>query len=160
MALPSSSPPENLPERPEHWREWSLDLCQNVVFTEDLRPVEHSPDSSDLFFARGFAELVSVAPVRAMERELPGQESVCRYHYGKMDVSADGFASPVFCTQPHEGDMENFRSIGRPWLFLQGKKDPNERLDEGFAGWIGAYEAPRWTDLLFHSHGAVCRGIV
>lgn len=155
--LPTPTPiPEDIDA--EQRKKWSLDLCQNAIFTAALRPEEHFPEpggpGSD-GFEPGFFELRSTHPIRAVEMPNPEGAEVCRYHYGKITIGANGDARPLFCSLSFS-QQDSFQRTTALIPFVQVEPDSNGQIEHGSTGLLGAYHAPWWTEAIFHTKPRVC----
>lgn len=77
-------------------------------------------------------------------------EEPCRYHWGRLVVSNDGYTRLAVCSTPR-GEPESY--IGA--LNVPGGP-PGE--DETSAWWLGMVHSPLWTEVFFASHREICRG--
>jgi hypothetical protein len=146
--------------------EWTEDLCDNVLFTHAMRPIQHAPDhggEGSHGRMHGFYEFRTTRPVRAMAILSPGHNGeTCRYHYAKRVVRTDGFYEVLFCSQPSQVNRELRKaSVAHRYARKKPEWDEEEHNPEvplGFNAFVGAYHAPLWTEALFSSFAWICGG--
>ena len=142
---------------------WNTDLCQNAQFRVVVRPEDEWPaDPNDQKWSHvGYAETVSVGPIRANENR-PGVEP-CRRHYGKVVQTETGYARMMMCGQHVFGDPRTLQvSEGRFYLEDDDSRpgDPKgaglDRIERGYAAVAVGYRAPYWVEAHYHSHQVFC----
>ena len=144
---------------------WTEDLYAPVAFVAAMRPIEHSNPEEI-----GFFEYVSPHAVR-MDVQAPPRafEEPCRHHYGRMGISEDGFARIYYCSKTsaapeqwmnHMADavVQNHDSPGATVPLWEKNRYLSAHIEPGLAGFVGNYQTPRWTEVVYHSHPATCEG--
>ncbi len=163
---------------------WGEDLCQNVVFAPCLPPLGHNrkvgffddngaPIPGQHPLPENFCGLLSTHSTRMVEEAASASEEVCKPSYASMVIAPDGYAKGYYCSQPESLDPRRFQQNHYAHPFVQmGANDttgpsPLEKdwpvsreVPKGFCGFIGAYHAPRWTELLYYSRREICGGIL
>ena len=170
MAIPIEPPQPPVPSVPEFPTPtgprpvlvWTLDLCANAIFSPIIRPAADEPEPGDEGydgFERGFHEIRTTHPVRAVAVQEPGASTeACRYHYGKTIALIDGFHYKVFCSEPiTDARPTQLRqtAIAERFLAVPMPGQPDQ-VEPGFHGSIGAYHTPFWTETRYDSEGVVC----
>ena len=163
---------------------WGEDLCQNVVFAPTLPLLGHNrmvgfmdddgvPIPGRHRLPEGFCELLTTHDTRMIEEEGSASAEVCKPSFASMVVAPDGFAKGYFCSKPEVLAPRRFQQNHFAMPFVQvGENDTtdpaplqrdfsvSQQVPQGFCGFIGAYHAPRWTELLYYSRREICRGIL
>lgn len=125
---------------------WGEDLCQNAVFS----PV-FLPDAP-------FALLQTTHLARVVAQVPSATEEVCKFHRAELIIDHNGFAKGFYCSRPvsyfSEEDQQNHYAD----LFIVQSNDEalKKQVPIGFGCFVGAYHAPRWTELQLWSHIEVC----
>lgn len=97
---------------------------------------------------------------------------VCKHRFASMVIAPDGYARGYFCSKPEVFTSREFQQNHYAHPFVQmGENDTSaptplqqdfsvsQQVPKGFCAFIGAYHAPRWTELLYYSRREVCGGI-
>lgn len=125
-----------------------------------------------------YGDCAGVEPMAQIELQyqvFEGPETsteVCKHSYASVVIGSDGFARGFFCSKQDfihvQKNQENH--YAHPFVNrgtadfsepTDGQKDfsVSQQVPPGMCGFIGAYHAPRWTELLFYSRRQVCREI-
>lgn len=147
---------------------WGADLCHNMVMGPTVRRREHRPAPGDEGYDThrpGYTEIASAHFVRAMDRT--AGEEPCRIHFGKLAVNRRGYMGSVACSRPVYGD-ETTRQASRGAitvenasepLTVQIARQPRRVTKPGYSRFVGAYHAPYWTEIQYHSDQLRCGAI-
>lgn len=139
-----------LDQHPEGMRYWHRDVCQNSVLEETRRYVEQE-SSASFHFRRGYFELVTRRPVRAMslsERE----DEPCQHQFVPVVIEDDGYASAAFCTD------RAIEGLTRTMVIPAIVNENDEFGKAGYARFYGSYQTPLWTEAIFDSPLMICGG--
>lgn len=95
---------------------------------------------------------------------------VCKHSYASVVIGSDGFARGLFCSRHDyiqvQRNQENHWAhpfVNRGTADLSEDEDGqrdfsvSRRVPPGMCAFIGAYHAPRWTELSYYSQRQVCR---
>lgn len=96
---------------------------------------------------------------------------VCKHSYASIVIGSDGFARGLFCSQHDPINVQRAQENHWAHPFVnRGTVDHSEAVDgqrdfsvswlvpPGLCAFLGAYHAPRWTEVLLFSERQICQG--
>ncbi len=144
--------PDRLPEGALHWHR---DVCQNAMLTPTRRHETQVPDAHEpgfIYYRPGYFELVTQRRVRAMALAQNDPSEPCRHQFAPMTVGDDGYAEGLLC-----GDRA-IEGLSRSSTVPIIAPETDEFGPAGYARFVGAYQAPLWTEAIFDSPLLTCGG--
>lgn len=133
---------------PEGLLGWSSNICNNAYFSPYIRNSDELPEAQEEF-TQGLFELLTPHPIRAIEPTiLVDTVEPCSYHYGDVEI-VNGWARGVFCTTVDGATFTSYADM----TFYNGDEGT---LPRGSAVMVGAYKAPSWAEIQYHSNAHFC----
>lgn len=169
-------PPPTVPGLSEA-RVWGFDECSNMILGLALRHAALRPCSGpfpcgEFDYEPRFPELVSVHPVRGIDRVSAGtnpypNQEVCRYHFGvALGMRHDGLLQPIVCVMPNLLDkghqpLTNPEPVIRKQVcvgafFVAQRSDPTGTLKAGMMYAVVGAPDPPWMAGVFEADRVGC----
>ena len=142
---------------------WGEDWCQNAVFVPSLRPTNHLglPPGGIFTTEANRFDLISAHTGRWTTGRNPPStfdEEVCNYSYATVVIDEQNYGHALFCSNQYGGleTHKAFPFIHQPDDGLSEEERLSDVIPKGYGGYIGAYRAPGWSEVMLHSFQQLC----
>jgi len=143
---------------------WTANLCASILFGPSPRPRGHATPEETPHRA-GSCMPGTLHGVRTVEvAPLSNADEVCRKHYGRLTIGANGYARVIYCTREDaSGNAEGKRHgearviVRRSRAGVDPDADPLKPLMRlGYTAMLGSYQTPAITEALLVGQVARC----